>query len=215
MKKQLLVGIFLLSSLCASDITKVYNEIKNRWFMELGYQTSIETMNGSFDSTYTVDSLNSGGSGTSWSGLTDNLYAKIGRDFEIFSNYEISPSIGFVEATLLADDYHNDAITFEVPLFVKTELFNKNVKIGPSFKYIYYPENSYNDNEGKVSFGTQSAFAYGIQSLWGKGNSKFSLGIENLTSANDSATSVTSTSLLKAKANMDGLYLNIGLHIGF
>jgi len=208
-----IIGISLLSIVSIAD--EVSTEIENRWFMELGYQTSVQSMNGSFDSTYTIDGLSGGGSGRSWSGLTDNLYVKVGRDFEIFLDYELSPSIGFIEATLLADDYHNDAITFELPLFVKTELFNKNVKIGPAFKYIYYPSNSHNDNEGEVSFGTQSAFAYGIQSLWGKGNSKFSLGIENLTSANDSAISVTSTSLLKAKANMDGLYLNMGLHIGF
>ena len=212
MKKQLLGVMILASSLFAGEVNE---KIEKSWFMELGYQTSVQSMNGSFDSTYTVDGLSGGGSGTSWSGLTDNLYVKIGRNFEIFSDYELSPSIGFVEATLLADDYHNDAITFELPLFFKTEIFSKNVKIGPSLKYIYYPSNSYNDYEGQVNFGAQSAFAYGIQSLWGKGNSKFSLGIENLTSANDSAMSETATSLLKANANMDGLYLNVGLHMGF
>ncbi|MBU1667574.1 hypothetical protein KKC13_04090 [bacterium] len=207
MLKNTLIGMMVLSSISMAD--EAVND-KN-WFMEFGYQTSIERMKSGFESTYTDNS----GSGLFREGLTDNLYLEIGKSFQLNDEYSLAPSIGFTQATLLGDDYHNDAITLELPLFYKTQLWNKQVLVGPSVKFVLYPAMYYNDNEGQVDMGSQSAFAYGIQSLWGSGDTKFSLGLENLTSANYSATQFNGTTKLDAYADMNGLYLNMGIHIGF
>ena len=202
MLKKILISTLLLSSLSMAN-----SESKEKnWFMELGYQVSIQRVNGSFDSDY---------SGKAWESLTDNLYLKIGRNFNLNENYSLAPSLGFTQATLLADDYHNDAITLELPLFYKTELFDKSVKIGPSLKYILYPSLYYNNREGQVDFGVKNAFAYGVQSLWGENNTKFSLGLEYLNSANYSEKTTTGTSQLESNVEMNGLYLNLGLHLEF
>ncbi len=198
MLKKILISTLLLSSLSMADSE---SQEKN-WFMELGYQTSVQKVNGSFDSTY---------SGESWESLTDNLYLDVGRNFNLNAEFSLAPSLGFTQATLLGDDYHNDAITIKLPLFYKTELFSKDVKIGPSLKYVFYPSNYYNHRDGQVDFGTQNAFAYGLQSLWGTGDTKFALGLEYLNSANYSKVQGE----LKSSVEMNGLYLNVGLHIGF
>ena len=187
-------------------------EEEKNCFLEFGYQASIQRVNGGFDSTYISTSASSG---EEWEGLTDNLYLKIGRNFNLNEKYSLAPSLGFTQATLLADDYHNDAITLELPLFYKTELFDKSVKIGPSLKYIVYPSLYYNNRDGQVDFGVKNAFAYGIQSLWGENNTKFSLGLEYLNSANYSAKTTTGTSQLESNVEMNGLYLNLGLHLEF
>ena len=198
MFKNTLVSMIILSSV------SIANEVVNdkNWFMEFGYQTSVQKINGSFDSTY---------SGESWESLTDNLYLDVGRNFNLNAEFSLAPSLGFTQATLLGDDYHNDAITVKLPLFYKTELFSKDVKVGASLKYLFYPANYYNHRDGQVDFGSQNAFAYGLQSLWGTGDTKFALGLEYLNSANYSKVQGE----LKSSVEMNGLYLNVGLHIGF
>ena len=198
--------MILISSLSVAD-----KQEKN-WFLEFGYQASIQRVNGGFDSTYISTGA---GAGEAWEGLTDNLYLKIGQNFNLNEKYSLAPSLGFTQASLLADDYHNDAITLELPLFYKTEFFDKSVKIGPSLKYILYPSLYYNNRDGQVDFGVKNAFAYGIQSLWGDSNTKFSVGLEYLNSANYSARTATDTAQLESNVEMNGLYLNIGLHLEF
>jgi len=202
MLKNIMVSMMILSSVSIADEV---NKDKN-WFMELGYQTSMQRVNGSFDSS---------SSGESWESLTDNLYLDVGRNFNLNSEFSLAPSLGFTQATLLGDDYHNDAITVKLPLFYKTELFSKDVKVGPSLKYVLYPSNYYNHRDGQVDFGTQNAFAYGLQSLWGSNNTKFSLGLEYLNSANYIKVQGTGTEELRSNVEMNGLYLNVGLNIGF
>lgn len=202
MLKKTVTSMMILSSLTMAD-----NEVSEKdWFMEFGYQISAQRVNVSFDSTT---------SGEASEGLTDNLYLEIGRNFILNYEFSLAPSLGFTQATLLGNDYHNDAITLELPLFYKTKIFSKDVKVGPSFKYIFYPSNYYNHRDGQVDFGTQSAFAYGVQSLWGSSDAKFSLGLEYLSSANYSKVQGLSTRELKSSVEMDGLYLNVGLNIGF
>lgn len=195
------------SMMVLTSLTIAANEVsEKKWFMELGYQTSVQRVNVSFDSTT---------SGEASEGLTDNLYLEVGRNFSLNSEFSLAPSLGFSQATLLGDDYHNDAITLELPLFYKTEIFSKDVKVGPSFKYIFYPSNYYNHRDGQVDFGSQSAFAYGVQSLWGNSDTKFSLGLEYLNSANYSKVQGFGVNELKSSVEMNGLYLNVGLNIGF
>lgn len=207
MLKNTLIAMMLLSSISMAD--EAVND--KTWFMEFGYQTSIQKIKSGFESTYT----DNGGRGLFSEGLTDNLYVEMGKSFQLKDKYSLAPSIGFTQATLLGDDYHNDAITLELPLFYKTQLWNRQVLVGPSAKFVFYPAMYYNDKEGQVDMGSQSAFAYGIQSLWGSGDTKFSLGLENLTSANYSATQFNGTTKLDAYVDMNGLYLNMGMHIGF
>jgi hypothetical protein len=195
------------SMMILSSLTMAGNEVdEKKWFMELGYQTSVQKVKVSFDSST---------SGEVSEGLTDNLYLEVGRNFRLNSEFTLAPSLGFTQATLLADDYHNDAITLKLPLFYNTKIFSKNIKVGPSFKYILYPSNYYNHRDGQVDFGSQSTFAYGIQSLWGMSNTKFSLGLEYLNGANYDKVQGMGTTELKSNVEMNGLYLNVGLHIGF
>lgn len=202
MLKNGLVSLVIFSSLSMASDTN----IEKKWFMEFGYQTSVQRVKGNFDSTT---------SGEAWESLTDNLYLEVGRNFDLGSKFSLAPSLGFTQATLLGDDYHNDAITVKLPLFYKTELFSKDVKVGPSLKYIFYPSNYYNHRDGQVDFGSQNAFAYGFQSLWGSSDTKFSLGLEYLSSANYLKVQGFGTNELKSSVEMNGLYLNIGLNIGF
>ncbi|CAA6817077.1 MAG: Unknown protein [uncultured Sulfurovum sp.] len=202
MLKKIVISMMIISSLTIAD-TEVSEK---NWFMEFGYQTSVQQVNGSFDSQT---------SGESWEGVTDNLYLEIGRNFSLNSEFSLAPNLGFTQATLLGDDYHNDAITLELPLFYNTKIFSKDVKVGPSFKYIFYPSNYYNHRDGQVDFGTQNAFAYGLQSLWGSSDTKFSLGLEYLNSANYEKVQGFGERELKSSVEMNGLYLNVGLNIGF
>ena len=202
MLKNIVTSMMILSSVLMAD----NGDNKKSWFMEFGYQTSVQRVNGSFDSST---------SGEAWEGLTDNLYLEVGRNFNLGSEFSLAPSLGFTQATLLGDDYHNDAITLQLPLFYNTKIFSKDVKVGPSFKYIFYPSNYYNHRDGQVDFGSQSAFTYGVQSLWGSSDTKFSLGLEYLNSANYSKVQGTGIRELKSSVEMNGLYLNVGLNIGF
>ena len=193
-------------------------EQENKWFMELGYQVSTKKIDGTFTSTTTtINGTQTGisSTGESWGGVLDNLYLKMGRKVEICEKYSLAPSLGFTQASLLGDEYHSDALFLELPLFYKTEFLATAIEIGPSLKYIYYPNNYYNSKVGQVDFGRESAFAYGLQSLWGKGNTKFSLGIEKLTSASSSAISAVGNIENQAIVNANALYVNLGIHIGF
>jgi hypothetical protein len=205
LKKISVILVVLLSCSSAEE-----NKTKN-WFMEFGYQTSITTTHTNFEATFNDESARE----ISGSGLSDNLYLKIGKSLVFGDIYSFAPSIGFTQASLLGDDYHNDSIYLEVPLFYKTEFFNKVVNIGPSVKYIAYTSLYYNDREGQIDYGFQDAWAFGIQSLWGSGDKKFSLGLEQLTSSNYSKFTRNSSTLLESSIEMNGLYLNFGLQLVF
>ncbi|MBD3807891.1 MAG: hypothetical protein IE880_04145 [Epsilonproteobacteria bacterium] len=186
------------------------NDLKS-WSIELGYQTSIQKINDNFDVTYKDGSSSS----RLGSGLTDNLYIDLGRNIFVGDKYLLLPSIGFTQATLLVDDYHNDELNIKLPLFYKTEWLNQQILVGPQVKFIFYPALNYNHREGQVDMNYQTAFAYGIQTLWGRGVTKLSVGLDYLTSAHYTAIQYNADTVLEADVNMNGLYMNVGLHLDF
>ncbi|KIM06237.1 MAG: hypothetical protein KU29_08860 [Sulfurovum sp. FS06-10] len=204
LKKATIITLLSIFSFAEEESTK-------NWFMEFGYQASITPIDTKFEAVFDDGSS----SELLGSGLSENLYLKIGKSVPLSDKYSLYPSIGFTQASLFRDDYHNDALYLEMPIFYKTEVFNRMVQFGPSVKYLMYSSLYHNNSEGRINYGFQDSWAFGLQSLWGAGDTKFAIGLEQLISANRSKSIDKNSVLLKSDVEMNGLYLNFGLHVAF
>lgn len=208
LKKYFIVVLLLFTMIQAND---------DKWFMELGWQISAPTTTGSYDS---FDSSGLNRVHYDWDGTDDMLYIEIGHSFSIKDSEAIlSISGGTTFIILDAEDHHN-AIFGKFSLLYPSRLFDTRVKIGPKIKILLPYDSYYYDSEDgvysrKVEYDTDSAFAFGVESIWGEDDWKITTGIEYLTSARYKGSNRDSAGYANTEIDLDGFYFNIGVRYSF
>ncbi|MDD2451492.1 MAG: hypothetical protein PHU11_01040 [Dysgonamonadaceae bacterium] len=191
---------------------------KDNWFMEIGWQTSLQYNTGSYDS---FNQTNNIGIHVDGEYTEDMMHFKVGKSFEIEKEkLYFEPAIGTTFA-LLDRSYYNNAFFIELPLLLKTDLFDIPVKVGPKVKYLYHYDHYWLEEDEdylikKAEFDEHSAWAFGIKAIWGEGDWEFVTGIEYLNSADYSAyTTYEDGWYAKSEVDSNGIYLSIALRHNF
>jgi len=210
MLKRYILGLVALVSISHAN--------EEGWFVELGWQISAPTTSGAYD---LFDTSGSKIVHFDWEGTDDMLYAEIGHIFELEdSNALLSVSAGTTFIALDAAD-HNDALFAKVSVLYPTTMFGTDVKIGSKAKVLfpsynaYYYDKDLGEDARKVDYDTNSAFAFGVESIWGSGDWQMVTGLEYLTSAKYKGVYRDDNSHATSEIDLNGVYFNVGLRYSF
>jgi hypothetical protein len=209
MLKKYFLGLIVLVTISQAN--------EEKWFIDLGWQISTPTTTGYYNS---FDTSGTSGVHYDWEGTDDMLYAEIGRIFKIQeSDTLLSLSAGTTFAILDRVD-HLNMLFGKASVLYLFRMFNIDVKIGPKVKILLPYNGYYYDREDgvdarRVDYDTNSAFAAGIESIWGKGDWQMVTGLEYLTSAKYTGKYKDNNGHADAALNLNGLYFNIGFRYSF
>ena len=115
--------------------------------------------------------------------------------------------------------YH-DALFAKASLLYPIELFDTTVFVGPTGS-AYFPYNSYyyDSEDGefarKVKHDIHTAYSFGIETIWGEKEWKYTLGLEYMSSAVYSGKVVDTTGYADSYFDGNGLYAHIGIQYTF
>ena len=150
----------------------------------------------------------------------DMLYVTLGRLIEIKdSKAKLSLSAGTTFIVLDSAD-HNDALFVKGALLYPVEILGNSVDIGPTAQ-VFFPYNSYyyDSEDGefarKVKYDTNTAYSFGIDTVWGSDTWKYTVGLEYMTSSKYEGSVRDSTGYAKSKIDSDALYMHIGIQYHF
>lgn len=210
MLKRHILGLVALVSIAQAN--------EESWFVELGWQISDPSTLFSYD---LFDMRGSQIVHFGSEGTTDMIYAEIGHGFEL----QGSDASLFVSAgtTFVALDggSHENALFAKASVLYPTTLFGTEVSVGPKAKVLLPYNNYYDDKEfleedaRRVEYDTNSAFAFGVEAVWGSGDWQMVTGLEYLTSAKYKGVYRDTNGYATSETDLDGVYLNIGLRYMF
>ncbi len=208
MLKKYFLGLIIILTVSHAD--------KDAWFMELGWQISLQYTSESYN---TFDDLGRNGVHIDGEGTEDMMYFQVGKALNIKnSSIVLEPSIGTTFA-LLEQTYFSNALFIELPVLYKMKVFNTKVKLGPKIKYLYHYNHYYVDSEydeaKKAEYDTHSAWAVGFKAVWGVEDWKLVTGLEYLGSAKYSANTQYKDGYANSEVDMNGVYFSIGLRHNF